>query len=1045
MRRGLAARWLIPAVWALACLNNSLASAAPERVFPRVETGVHEGAINDATLVPGSGLLLTVSDDKTARLWSLDKLTPAGVIRPPVGSADIGAIYSSAASDKAIALGGRLRDNQGRYGVALYLRSDLSSAGVLWGFPAAVTALRFSATGRMLAVGMQGGAGFRVLDLVSNGTAFRDVVGGTVTGLDYDGQGRLAVASDDGAVRLYGADGQPVKLPPLPKGSIPWRIAFSPDGGQLAIGDRRQASVHVLDLRKMKYEPDLRGAQTHAGSLEIVAYSLDGKTLFAGGSYIDKTGQVFVRQFPIGPGGPGAGVSDIKLTRQLVTDLVPLADGLIVTTADPAILRLDRAGKVSTAVRSNHPDFRSGGLNALLVSQDGAVVDLPGISGTRLRFDAVQHAIMQPDGRPMLRPFTTARGLSVTQWLNDAAPRVNGQLVPLGEGETARAAAVLPDGTGAAIGTDFYVRLVRRSGEVWKVETEAPVWAVNASGDGRLVIAALGDGTVHWYDIATGRELLALLIDPPTKRFVIWTSEGYFDHDHQADGGPDGRGLIGHRFNTASGSDSQFVQIGQLYPLFFRPDLVGLTFRNDAASQQRLAEQTRMLGSVAMALAGGLPARVTLLGACPATAGRCGPAAGSDGTTTDAIRTGAEQVLIRYRLDDTVGMPGAVTLTRNGVVMRAEPRVRESGPQMRVEEVLVALVAGSNTVRIAPVSANGAVEATDGESAVLTVDRRGPEPAFGALPVPRGPIPAGTVTTTVDVPFIPAVRRLFVLSVGVGEFLEPTLDFMGLPNAGADASAVADVFASPSPPVYDAPIVVRLVGKNATRPRIVAALQEIANQARPDDMAVIFFAGHGLSVDGRYYYAAGDLARGDTGRLNQLLHPKTEAAGEAMSSEIFEQYGLSQEVLLQLLQSIQASRVAIILDTCYSATAATGDAVLRRDLNTTVTNRLGHASGRFVLSSAFRQAADSGGEGMSEHGLFTSYLLQAFEGAADLEQSGLIDIYKLANYMRRSVVTHSREMATRLNRDELMQEPSFYFAGSDFFALRAVSPGKAAP
>ena len=1043
MLKGFATRWLVPALWALAYLNGAPASAAPERVFPRVETGVHEGAINDATLLPGSGLLLTVSDDKTARLWSLDRLAPAGVIRPPVGGADIGAMYSSAASDKAIALGGRLRDARGRYGVALYLRSDLSSAGVLWGFPAAVTALRFSGTGRMLAVGMQGGAGFRVLDLVSNGTAFRDVAGGTVTGLDYDRQGRLAVASDDGTVRLYGANGQPVKLPPLPKGSIPWRIAFSPDGGQLAIGDRRQAAVHVLDLGKMRYEPDLRGVPTHAGSLEIVAYSLDGKTLFAGGSYIDKTGQVFVRRFPI---GPGVGASDIKVTRQLVTDLVPLADGLIVTTADPAILRLDGAGKVSTAVRSSHPDFRSVGLDALLVSQDGAVVDLPGIAGRRLRFDAVQHAIVEPDGRPMLRPFTTTRGLSVTQWQNDAAPRVNGQLVPLGEGETARAAAVLPDGTGAAIGTDFHVRLVRRSGEVWKVETEAPVWAVNASGDGRLVIAALGDGTVHWYDIATGRELLALLIDPPTKHFVIWTPEGYFDHDHQANGGPDGRGLIGHRFNTESGADSQFVQIGQLYPLFFRPDLVGLGFRNDLASQRRLGEQTRMLGSVAMALAGGLPARVTLLGACPAIAGQCDPATGSDGTApTDAIRTGAEQVLIRYRLDDTVGTPGAVTLTRNGVVVRAEPKVLESGPSMRVEQVAVALAAGSNMVRIAPVSANRAVEARGEEAAVLTVDRRAPGLAFAAEPVPRSPATTGAMKTAVDVPFVPAVRRLFVLSVGVGEFLEPTLDFMGLPNAGADASAVADVFASPSPPVYDAPIVVRLVGKDATRPRIVAALQEIANQARPDDIAVIFFAGHGLSVDGRYYYAGSDLARGDAGRLNQLLHPETEAAGEAMASEVFEQHGLSQEVLLPLLQSIQASRVAIILDTCYSATAATGDAVLRRDLNATVTNRLGHASGRFVLSSAFRQAADSGGDGMNEHGLFTSYLLQAFEGAADLGQSGVIDIYKLATYMRQSVVAHSREMATRLNRDELMQEPSFYFAGNDFFALRAVSPGKPAP
>ena len=59
------------------------------------------------------------------------------------------------------------------------------------------------------------------------------------------------------------------------------------------------------------------------------------------------------------------------------------------------------------------------------------------------------------------------------------------------------------------------------------------VWAVNAGGDGRIVVAAYGDGTIRWHRADDGRELLTLQILPNRKEqvpdWVLWTPEGFYE------------------------------------------------------------------------------------------------------------------------------------------------------------------------------------------------------------------------------------------------------------------------------------------------------------------------------------------------------------------------------------------------------------------------------------------------------------------------------------------------------------------------------------
>jgi hypothetical protein len=1042
--------------------------AANAGLFLRVETGEHQAQINRIALLADGGAVVSVSDDKTARLWSRDVLQPQAILHPPLGDHDDGALYAVAASQHVIAVAGRIRDADGLFGIAMFSADDgHRPLGVLGGLPAAVMALRFSPDGTALAAGLQNGAGLRVFDLKPpvHLSLKDEEYAGDVTWLDFDGQGRLAVAADDGKVRLYGTDGRHTAVV-LPNGGRPWGIAFSPDGKQLAVGDRRRPVVHLLDAAPFKFTRDLQGGAQRGGSLTVVAYAPNGKALFASGNYVDKSGQIFLRRWDTADRGGG---TDTPLGRDLVTDIITLQDGLLYASAEPSLGKLDGGGALLSKRHPANLVFDSPA--ALLVSEDGAVVgapaaNMPGADGGRILFSAKAHGFVSADAQPlkMVLPAAAAKGLAVTEWQNSHSPRLNGTMIRLEPAELARSVAVLPDGASAAFGTDYFIRLVGRDGEIWHKAVEAPAWAINASGDGRVVVAGLGDGTIHWYNAASGRELQALYLDLATQRWVLWTPEGFFDHDHRDDGQPDGRTLIGYRFNLPNRRSSRVIEIGQLYPIFFRPDLVGLSLRDDAAARAMIDGQYAQLGSVSSVIAAGLPPRVHVLEVCgkdrdlapqpcienlaPSRSAQAGPAA-------PQMRTAAAGISIRYRLTDASGRVGVAALRRNGAVIAAPVAIEATEPNSRTEVATLSLAMGLNVIQIVPASNSGEIEASESGIAELRVMRVGASAPVDAATPSRdgarmrslGDLSASSIPVPQS-----SVPRLYVLSVGVGQFLQPDMRDFNLDNAANDAQAVADLFRKPSPPVYDAPDIRLLdgIGDPASAPttaNILAALQDISRKARPDDIVLIFLAGHGQDVDGKYYFAPADMGLGDPALVQKVLTAAYQPEDDHSTDLLFRTEGVGQDQLLALIQAIQASHVAVLLDTCYSGTIATADAVLRRDLNSMVTNKLGHAVGRFVLSSSFTTAHDAAtgaspaAAGESErHGLFTDYLLKALQGEADFDGSHMIDIYKLATYTKKNVLAVSGRLAQANPSEQTLQEPAYYFAGNDFFALRSTIP-----
>ena len=546
-----------------------------------VDPGMHTAIIRRADADVAGHWAVTGSDDKTVRVWSLADGKLARTIRLPAGPGDVGMAYAVAISPDGalVAAGGWTRWTDADPEDQIYLFDRASGALVrrIERLPNVVWHLTFSPDGRRLAATL-GSGGIRLYDRDRGWSeAARDEdYGDQSSGAAFAPDGRLATTAWDGKVRVYAAGLQGTVRPAVvidaPDGREPYGIAFSPpDGARLAVGNGDGTAVTLLDGHSLTPLPRPDVAGITGGNLASVAWSSDGRTLFAAGSYGPaESSQVLAW------GDAGAGNwRTLPAAQDTVMSLVPLPDGdLLVAAQDARLGRLRPDGTPAWAQGRPKADFRAQ-FTTLAVSGDGTRVGFGyaafGKQPARFDLPARALALDPPADRDMAAPRRD--GLPIEHWRSEDHPTLGGRPLALEPYERSRSLAIHPAGDRFVLGTEWLLRAFKADGTaLWVRPVPGVVWAVNITGDGRLVVAAYGDGTIRWHRMSDGVELLAFMPLPDRTNWVAWTPEGFYAAT------PGAHGILRWRLNHGWDAPADSVPIEDI-PGSYRPAMLPLVLQ----------------------------------------------------------------------------------------------------------------------------------------------------------------------------------------------------------------------------------------------------------------------------------------------------------------------------------------------------------------------------------------------------------------------------------------------------------------------------------
>ena len=179
---------------------------------------------------------------------------------------------------------------------------------------------------------------------------------------------------------------------------------------------------------------------------------------------------------------------------------------------------------------------------------------------------------------------------------------------------------------------------------------------------------------------------------------------------------------------------------------------------------------------------------------------------------------------------------------------------------------------------------------------------------------------------------------------------------------------------------------------DATRLQMFEGIAELKDLTGPDDLVLIYYAGHGVSTREESYWLPVDI------------RSRQEAPGA----------GLSSEEVANWIKTLPARHVMVIADSCYSGAgiAASGGTTFRAaDVERMLPFLIRSRSRTMLTSGGDGPVLDGGGGG--EHSVFTRELLGVLR-----ENRGIIYGAQLFSHMRERV-------KFTVDGDAINQTPTF--------------------
>jgi WD40 repeat protein len=788
-----------------------------EPIF-RVETGMHEAPIRRIGVNGNCSLIVTGSEDKTARLWALaGDGTPEllRVLRVPIGPGNDGKVFAVALSPDGHFAGVAGWNRSGGDDWVYIFDTTTGKLIRRLGVGNVVFHLTFSPDGRYLAGTMAGGEGVRVWE----------TVGWTLVGKDteYDGRASYGATFDDadnlytvaydggGTLRRYG---QKMKLDVKVKtvgADRPYSVAINPSGDELAVGFTDKSAVDIYGATDLRHVFTTELAGGGGSNLGRVAWSSDGNDLVAGGRFQNAQGDNLIRILD----RKGRGwVRDVPVSQDTVEQILPCPDGMAVGTQDPAFGLISLTGEKRVWLDSDIADMRGKLSESFAVSHDGSKVRFGLGSGSKnpVQFDVVSARLT--DGRDWANDFfkPNVTRLSLSDWQDKDNPKLNGKPLAIEQGERARAVAIDAVAQRFVLGTDSHVRAYDRNGDLlWQKPVPSIAYGVNIPRDGKAVVVAYYDGTIRWHRLSDGGEVLSLFVNAKTREWVLWTPQGYYTSSVNGDQ------MIGWHLNKGWDQAGEFVTAARLKKQLYRPDIVKRAF--ELADADAAVRQAGLSGFKLADLTSHTPPEFHII---------------DPGDNTHADKS---PVAVRLELGETNDPVTGFDIKVNGrqVTPRDVRDIDQPTKDAETRTLNIPMQKGENHIQVV---AHNVVGETV-QDLLLYLDHEGVLDKKG---------------------------RLFIVAVGVDKYTKLG-DRYTLRYAGADARLMVDTLTKKAGPLHTEAISKLLVTDGDTPPtkaNIEDALLAFRD-ARPEDTVVLFLASHGVNEGADYLMIPEDAERTEAG------------------------------------------------------------------------------------------------------------------------------------------------------------------------------------
>jgi len=730
-------------------------------------------------------------------------------------------------------------------------------------------------------------------------------------------------------------------------------VAVSPDGGIIASANRKGALCF--------WESDsgrlIRSIDAHRPEVTSIAFSPDSKSIVSGG--LDKILKIW-------DSGSGKLIRTFQASSE--ADCVAFSpDGKTIASGNKNhIIYLWNAGN-GKAIQEfkGHGSF----VTALAFSPDGAKIASGGwdktiklwnkSNGKLIRSleghtDIVNAIAFSPDGQYVA---SASDDKTVKVWSVES-----GNLIRTLEGSTerVRALAFRPDGKSiAAGGYDDTIRLWNTDSGMLTNSLKGHSDVVSSlafSPNGKTIVSGSWDTTTKVWAIESGR-LVASLLPFNDGNWIAYNPAGYYTGSEKAS----------HYVTWRI--ENRIYDFDQFFETFFRPDIIGYVFQDEVRNNILVHKPDVPPDNISDGFYN--PPKVTIVS----------PRADQPLTSPD--------VEVVVAATDQGGGVYEIRLTQNGKVITSDRQVdscQQGAPAKTPEQPRGGTAKSGGRTR-AGTAASGKRQA---QPAFGTCGKRGIHyegetyTAKYRVPLAEGPnvfrVTAFSKDRTESEPYALTVNgpvqakapALYVLAIGINKYKNSALN---LNFAAPDAKGIASYFNGKSQKLFPGGVkVVQLYDGEATRENILKEFQSLRERAEPQDVVVVYLAGHGETVGTEWYFIP-----------SEITNPEND-------SELAKG-GISSTMISQEVTRLAAQKILVLLDACKSGSVTTRSIEDRKAMA-----QLARSSGIcvFAASTNIQEAGEVKELG---HGIFTYLLLKGLNGEAILIKERTVTVTSLTGYV----------------------------------------------